>query len=59
MYYTLKQTHNNMYFINDIPVVRSTFDKYLYNTEKYKQIDYTCYFNSNQDFIRQWEVMEL
>lgn len=59
LYFTLKQTHDNKYFINDLQIDYRTFGKILYDVEKYKQINYTCYFDKEQNFIRQWDLMEV
>lgn len=59
LYYTLKQTHDNKYFINDLQVDYKTFDKIFLNSDRYKQINYTCYFDKAQNFIRQWDLKEV
>ena len=48
LYYTLKQTHDNKYFINDLQVDYKTFDKIFLNTDKYKQINQKM--NLDQEF---------
>ena len=57
LYYELKQIGNN-YYINDLKVDYTTFDKVFYNIDKYKQISYSCYFNNKQDFVKCWILQE-
>lgn len=57
LHYKLSQNGNN-YFINGLSVDSSTFDEIFYDTQKYKQIDYYCYINSNQNFIKEWTLQE-
>lgn len=58
LYYTLKEI-GNRYFINDIEVEWSTFKKIFYDMDNYKQVNYTCYFNSSQDFVKEWVLQEV
>lgn len=55
MYYVCKEYYNNKYFVNDLQVSYETFNKIV--PPKYKQVSYSCYFDKNQDFVREW-VME-
>lgn len=57
LYYELKQI-GNTYYVNDLKVDYTTFDKVFYNTEKYKQISYDCYFDNKQNFVKHWILQE-
>lgn len=63
IYYTLKSINQGYMsernFINGLEVTRATFQKVFHDVERFKQIDYTCYFeNQGSDFVRQWELVE-
>ena len=57
LFYTIKQNCND-YTINDIKVSYETFKKIFYDYDNYKQVNYTCYFDKNNDFIREWVLQE-
>ena len=58
LYYILKEI-GNRYFINDIEVEWSTYKKIFYDMDNYKQVDYACYFDKAQDFVREWVLQEV
>lgn len=59
MYYKLQKiSPGNKHKINDLFVTRETFNKIFLDADKFKQIEYTCYFNNDNDFIKEWILKE-